>query len=95
MSPVRTRTPGDLVSAGSVKGLVEMAAKFVIWEVSCLTTTPDQVGTRLRLRVKVVDKCSKSAADSIANHRVSDLSADRVRYVHRTTLRRTNHETDS
>jgi len=83
------------VSVGSVKGLVEMAAEFFIWEVSCLKTTPDQVRTRLRLRFKVVDKCSKSAADSIANDRVSDLSTDRVRHVHETIFRGTDHETDS
>jgi hypothetical protein len=82
MRATSTRTPADLVSFGSVKGLVEMVAEFFIWEVSCLKTTPDQVRTRFRLRVKVVDKCSKSAADSIANHRVSDLSTDRVRHVH-------------
>jgi len=82
MKPVISRAIGDLVGAGSVKGLVEVVAEFVIWEVSCLKTTPDQVRTRFRLRVKVVDKCSKSAADSIANHRVSDPSTDRVRHVH-------------
>jgi hypothetical protein len=95
MRPISTRAPEDLVSVGSVKGLMEVVAEFVIWEVSCLKTTPDQVRTRFWLRFKVVDKCSKSAADSVANDRVSDLSTDRVRHVHRTTLRRANHETDS
>jgi hypothetical protein len=70
------------VDAGSVKGLVEVVVEFFIWEVSCLKTTPDQVRTRFWLRVKVVDKCSKSPADSIAHDRVSDLSTDRVRHVH-------------
>jgi hypothetical protein len=82
MRPVSTLTPRDLVGVGSVKGLVEVVAKFVIGEFSCLKTTPDQVGTRLRLRFKVVDEGSESAADSIANNRVSDLSTDRVRHVH-------------
>jgi hypothetical protein len=61
---------------------MEVVAEFFIVEVSCLKTTPDQVRTRLWLRVKVVDKCSKSAADSVPNDRVSDLSTDRVRHVH-------------
>ena len=82
MRPNSTRATRDLVSVGSVKGLMEVVAEFFIWEVSCLKTTPDQVSTRLRLRFKVVDKCSESASDSIANDRVSDLSTDRVRHVH-------------
>ena len=55
MRPISTRAPEDLVSVGSVKGLMEV----------------------------------------VADDRVSDLSTDRVRHVHRTTLRRANHETDS
>jgi hypothetical protein len=82
MRPNSTRAPCDLVSIGSVKGLMEVVAEFFIWEVSYLKTAPDQVSTRLRLRFKVVDKCSESASDSIANDRVSDLSTDRVRHVH-------------
>jgi hypothetical protein len=61
---------------------MEMVAELVIWEVSCLKTTPDQVGTRFRLRFKVVDECPETAPDSIPNNRVSDLSAYRVRHVH-------------
>jgi hypothetical protein len=82
MSPVSIVTPRVLVGVGSVKGLVEVVAKFVIGEFSCLKTTPDQVRTRLRLRFKVVDECTEPAADSVANDRVSDLSTDRVRHVH-------------
>jgi len=55
--------------------------EFVIRELSCLKTTSDQVTTRMRLRVEVIDKCSESPADSIANYRVADLSTDRVRHV--------------
>jgi hypothetical protein len=60
---------------------VEVVMEFVIREVSCLKTTSDQVTTRMRLRVEVIDKSPKSPADSIANYRIADLSTDRVRHA--------------
>jgi len=69
--------------------------KFFIREVSCLKTTSDQVRTRQWLGVEVVNKCPESPADSIPENRVTDLSTDRVRHVHCTLIRRTNHETYS
>jgi hypothetical protein len=56
--------------------------KFVIGKVSCLNTAPDQVDSRPRLRVKVVDEGPESTANPIALDRVADLSTDRVRHVH-------------
>jgi hypothetical protein len=52
--------------------------EFFIGEFSCLVTAPDQVFTRFGLGVESVDECPQSPADPIANHRVTDLSTDRV-----------------
>jgi hypothetical protein len=80
---------------GSLKGFSEVMLEFVIGEVSCLITTPDQVHTRLGLRVKVVDECPQSTANPVANNRIADLSADRVGHIHRWAFRRAFDETDS
>jgi len=61
--------------------------EFVICEVSCLQTTPDQVRTRLRLRVKVVQQCPKSTANPVPDYRITNLSANRKRHVHRSTFK--------
>jgi hypothetical protein len=85
----------DLERRGSLKGSLEMVVEFVIGEVSCLNTAPDQVGSRFWLRVKVIDEGPETTTDPIPSDRVADLSADRVRHVHRVDLRRSHYETNS
>jgi hypothetical protein len=59
-----------------------MGVKFVIGEISCLNTAPDQVCPGFWLRVKVVDESPESTADPITQDRVADFSSDRVGHVH-------------
>jgi hypothetical protein len=72
-----------------------MEVELCIREVPGLITTPDQVRTRLRVRVQVVYQCPEPATSSIANYGVTDLSADRVRHVNGCTFGRAGHITDS
>jgi hypothetical protein len=87
--------PRDLEGGRSLKGSSEVGVKFVIGEVSCLNTAPDQVVSGFRLRVKVVNEGPESTADPISKDRVADLSADRVGDVYGVVFRRTFYETDS
>ena len=74
--------PGDLEGGRALKGSTEVGVKFVIGEVSCLNTAPDQVDSGFRLRVKVVYEGPESTADPISQDRVADFSSDRVGHVH-------------
>jgi hypothetical protein len=49
---------GDVLAcASSLKSFVEVVLEFVIREVSCLVSAPDQVLTGLGLRVEMVHEC--------------------------------------
>jgi hypothetical protein len=72
----------DLAGCGSLKRSEEMGVKFVIGEVSCFNSAPDQVCSGSGLRFKVVDEGPESTADPISLDRVADFSTDRVRHVH-------------
>jgi hypothetical protein len=96
MAPISTRAAGESSTRrGSVKGFVQVMLEFFIGEFSCLITTPDQVFTRFGLGVESVEQRSQASADSIANNRIADLSADRVRHGNGTGLRVLFDETDS
>jgi hypothetical protein len=69
--------------------------EFFIGEFSCLITTPDQVFTRFGLGIESIDECPKSPADPIANHRVADLSTDRVGHSDRGGVGVLSDETNS
>ena len=81
-----------LKSACSLEGFLEVVLELLIWKFSCLKTTPDQVVTRLWLRVEVVYRCPKPTANPISDHRIPDLSADRVGHSHWRLLGVPNYE---
>jgi hypothetical protein len=80
------RTRAALEGVGSLKGFGEMEVELCIREFPGLITTPDQVRTRLRLRVQVVYQCPESTSSSVTNHGVTDFSADRVGHVNAGTF---------
>jgi hypothetical protein len=63
-----------------------MEVELCIREFPGLVTTPDQVRTRLRLRVQVVYQCPEPASSPVSNHGVTDFSADRVGHVNSGTF---------
>ena len=95
MVATNARALWDLAGVRSLNGSLEVIMEFVISEVSCLNTTPDQVCSRSRLRVKVVDEGPESPTDPISLDRVADFSTDRVRHVHGVAFGRSLYETDS
>jgi hypothetical protein len=96
MTPMKAWATGDdLARTGSLEGFVEVVLEFVIREISCLVSAPDQVLTGLGLRVEVVQECPKSPANTVPYHRIADFSTDRVSHGDRRTLSGFGDETDS
>lgn len=67
---------------GATDGLTEVVLEFCIGEISRLYTTPDQVFTWEWLRVEVIHECPQSTPDLVADNRISDLPAYRIRNIH-------------
>jgi hypothetical protein len=80
---------------GSVEGFTQVMLEFVIGELSCLITAPDQVVARLGLGVESIDERPQTPADPVAHNRVADLSTDRVRHAHTGRVRDIGNETNS
>jgi hypothetical protein len=68
---------------GSLERCLKVVLEFFISKFPCFITTPDQVITGCRLRVKVIYDGPKSTPNPITDHCVADLSTDCVRHSHR------------
>jgi hypothetical protein len=92
---IRASCESRSAGAGSLERFVKVVLEFFIGEFSCLITTPDQVLTRFGLGVESIDECPQAPTDPIANHRVANLSPDRVGHGDASGIRGPRDEADS